>query len=78
MHPFKQRLFTIIKEKKEVRPAELEARLKVTRQYLHRFLKELREEGRVVLLGEANQARYVIAEKDFFLKAKEKIKAHTV
>lgn len=74
MAPLKQKILDIIKAEKEIRAKRLEGRLNVSRQYLHRFLKELREEGKIALLGRANQAVYVIAEKGALLKARKKVK----
>ena len=74
MNLIKQKALDIIKAEKQIRAKRLEGRLNVSRQYLHRFLKELREEGRIALLGKANQATYVIAEKNALLAAKKKIK----
>ncbi len=44
-----------------------------SRKYIHRFLKELQDEGKIVLIGKANQARYVRAQKDRVEKEKAKI-----
>ena len=74
MNPIKQKVFEIIKAEKEVKASRLEGRLNISRQYLHRFLKELREEGKIALLGKANRAVYVFASKEVLLAAKKKIR----
>ena len=74
MNPIKQKVLDIIRTEKEVHGSRLEGRLNISRQYLHRFLKELREEGKIALLGKANRAVYVFASKDALLSAKKKIK----
>ena len=74
MKALKEKVFEIIRSEKEIQGARLEGRLNVSRQYLHRFLRELREEGKIVLLGKANRAIYVLADKDVLLQAKKKIK----
>ncbi|MGB7957540.1 MAG: DUF4325 domain-containing protein [Minisyncoccia bacterium] len=74
MNPLKQKVFDIIRTEKEIQASRLEGRLNVSRQYLHRFLKELREEGKIALLGKANRAVYVLADKDALLAARKKIK----
>jgi anti-sigma regulatory factor (Ser/Thr protein kinase) len=74
MNPIKQKVFDIIKSEREVKASRLEGRLNVSRQYLHRFLKELREEGKIALLGKANRAVYVFANKEALLTARKKIK----
>lgn len=45
-----------------------------SRAYINRFLKELKEEGKIVLIGKANKAIYVKAEKKLIKKAKESIR----
>ncbi|MFA5249512.1 MAG: DUF4325 domain-containing protein [Candidatus Paceibacterota bacterium] len=42
-----------------------------SRAYINRFLNELREEGKIVLIGRTNKAHYVKADKDFILSAKK-------
>ena len=74
MNPLKQKVLDIIRTEKEVKASRLEGRLNVSRQYLHRFLKELREEGKIALLGKANRAVYVFADKDSLIVARKKIK----
>jgi anti-sigma regulatory factor (Ser/Thr protein kinase) len=44
-----------------------------SRAYINRFFQELRNEGKVVLIGKANRAHYVIAEKNKVLNAKKNI-----
>jgi anti-sigma regulatory factor (Ser/Thr protein kinase) len=44
-----------------------------SRAYVSRIFKGLREDGKIVLIGKSNQARYVKAEKDRILKEKRKI-----
>ena len=74
MNPIKKRVLDIIRTEKEIRAKRLEGRLNVSRQYLHRFLKELREEGKIALFGRANRAMYVLAEKNALLAARKKIR----
>lgn len=74
MNPIKQKVLDIIRAEKEIQASRLEGRLNLSRQYLHRFLKELREEGEIALLGKANRAVYVLASKDALLAARKKIK----
>lgn len=74
MNPIKQKILDIIRAEKEIQAKRLGGRLNISRQYLHRFLKELREEGKIVLLGKANRAVYVLAKKDVLMAAKRKIK----
>ncbi|MEK9180212.1 MAG: DUF4325 domain-containing protein [Patescibacteria group bacterium] len=50
-----------LSKKKELRIADLIGETGFSRAYLNRFLKKLREEGKIVLMGRANQTRYVSA-----------------
>lgn len=69
----KEKIINVIKEKGEVRVADIVKSEKLGRKYIHRFFKELQEEGRIVLIGKANTAHYVLAKKEFLEKAKERI-----
>jgi anti-sigma regulatory factor (Ser/Thr protein kinase)/biotin operon repressor len=44
-----------------------------SRTYVNRFLRELRNEGRIVKIGETDQTRYVLADEDSVRAAKAKI-----
>ena len=44
-----------------------------SRAYLHRFFKELRDEGKIVLIGRANQAHYIPAHPAAIRKARKAI-----
>lgn len=57
----------------EVRAADVVKTTGFSRAYVNRFFQELKEEGKIVLLGRANKAKYVLAEKEVVSKAKEKI-----
>ncbi|MEA3449432.1 MAG: DUF4325 domain-containing protein [Patescibacteria group bacterium] len=62
-----------LNKKNSIKVSDIVAKTNLSRVYVSRILKELREEGRVVLLGRANQVRYVKAEKTRILKEKRKI-----
>lgn len=57
----------------EVRASDIVKETGFSRAYINRFLKELREEGKIVLLGKANKAKYVPAEKGVVAKAQKEI-----
>ena len=49
-----------------------------SREYVNRFLRELRNEGKIILIGKANKSHYILADKQLFREAKKKIlKIHT-
>ena len=50
-----------LKKHKEIMIADIVEKTGFSRAYLHRFFKELQEEGKVILIGKTNQARYVLA-----------------
>ncbi len=56
-----------------IKASEVAKELGFSRVYINKFLKELREEGKVVLMGKANKARYVKADKEKILKERKKI-----
>ncbi len=60
-------------KKGEVRAKEIVAETKFSRAYINRFFKELQDEGRLLLVGRANQAFYVSARKARVLFAKQRI-----
>lgn len=60
-------------KKGEVRVADIVKTTGFSREYVSRFFKRLKEEGKIVLVGKANQARYLPAEKHIVAKAKEKL-----
>jgi len=62
-----------IKKQKEVKASDLVKSLGFTRAYLNRFLQELRQEGRIILLGRTNRSVYVLADKDAVASAKGRI-----
>lgn len=52
-----------LKAKNSLKVADIVAKTGFSRVYVSRAFKALREDGKVVLLGKANQARYVLADK---------------
>lgn len=62
-----------IKQKKVIKASDIVKATGFSRAYINRFFQELREEGRIVLIGQANKARYVLAQKGAVAKAKKGI-----
>lgn len=57
----------------EVKVAEIIKITGFSRAYINRFFQDLKEEGKIVLLGRANKAKYVLAEKENVSRAKSHI-----
>lgn len=74
MNTIKDRIYEIIRKEKEIKPHQLARHLGISRQYLARFLRELKEEGKIVRIGKTNRVVYVLAEKGAISRAKSKIK----
>jgi anti-sigma regulatory factor (Ser/Thr protein kinase) len=60
----------ILKKKGEVRVSEVVKATEFSRAYVNRFFRQLRGQGKLVLVGKADQARYVPASKQAVKKAK--------
>ena len=56
-------ILNTIKKQSQVTTADIVGRTKLSRAYVHRSLKVLVDEGVIVLMGKANQARYVLSSK---------------
>lgn len=69
----KELILKFIRKKKKVRTADIVKKTNFSRSYINRFFKELREEGKIEIIGRANQAFYVLAKKKEVEKAKQKI-----
>ena len=62
-----------IKAQGEVKVADIVKATGFSRAYVNRFFQELRDEGKIILLGKANRARYLLAQKELVVRAKRKI-----
>ena len=62
-----------LKKKKEVRASEIVKETGFSRAYVSRFFQLLKEEGKIILLGRANTARYMLASKNKISQAKKSI-----
>lgn len=69
----KEVILSQIRKKKELKTSDLVKKTGFTRAYLNRFLQELQQEGRIVLLGKTNRAVYVLADKESVMNAKKKV-----
>ena len=51
-----------IKERGDLKVADVVKLTGFSRVYIHRFFRELSDQGRIFLIGKANQARYIFSE----------------
>lgn len=70
----KERIMQKIKENGEVRSSEIVEETGFSRTHVNSFFRELREEGKIVLIGKANKARYIPASKQAMEQKKKEIK----
>ncbi|MCK4325881.1 ATP-binding protein, partial [bacterium] len=63
----------VLEEKGEVLASEIIKTAGFSRTYVNRFFQELRDEGKIVLIGKANRARYVLASREAVMNAKKEI-----
>ncbi len=66
-------IYRVLKRKGYVRVSDVVKATGFSRAYINRFFHQLREEGKLELVGKANQAHYVPAAKSAAQKAKQKI-----
>ncbi len=66
-------ILNLLRSQKEVRAADIIKKTGFSRAYINRFFQALRDEGRIVLIGKANRARYVLADNDAVRTSKASI-----
>ncbi len=66
-------ILKLLKKKKELKVADIVKATGFSRAYISRCFQKLRDKGKIILLGQANRARYVLAEKEAILTAKKQI-----
>ncbi len=57
----KELIIKKLEEKQKIKAMDIMEETGFSRVYVHRFLRELVEEGRIILIGKANRAHYVAA-----------------
>ncbi len=62
-----------IKEQKQVKSSQIVKETGFSRTYVNRIFQSLRDEGRIILVGKANRAMYVLADKKSLEHAKSQI-----
>ncbi len=70
----KELILKQLNKKDSIKVLDIIKKTNFSRAYVSRIFKELREDGKIILIGKANQARYVKAEKEQLLKEIKKIK----
>lgn len=66
-------ILNIVTEKGTVDAAEIITKTEFSRAYINRYFQELRREGKIVLIGKANKAHYILATKKNVEKTKKRI-----
>ena len=61
-HDLRTVILEILKKRGSVRVADIVAKTRLSRIYVHRFFKRLKDEGMIALVGKANQAHYVLVD----------------
>lgn len=62
-----------ISKKGQIRISDIAKKTSFSRAYINRFFKELKEDGKIILIGKANRAHYVLPDKNKILKARKEI-----
>ncbi len=63
----------ILNKKGEVKASNIVRTTGFSRTYVNRFFQKLRDEGKIILVGKANKARYVLATQQAAMSAKKEI-----
>ncbi|MFH1847561.1 MAG: DUF4325 domain-containing protein [Candidatus Omnitrophota bacterium] len=69
----KLKIVDILQEKGQVKSSDIIKLTGFSRSYVNRFFQELRNEGKILLVGKANTARYILATKEALEKVREEI-----
>lgn len=69
----KKLILKALDKKGEAKAADIVKASGFSRAYVNRFLKQLREEGKIILIGKANKARYIKADKKALARARKSV-----
>src|SRR4030042_4895728 len=69
----KKLIIQLLRKEKKIKTADIVNRTGFSRMYINRFLRELRDTGDIMLVGKANRAHYIFAQRKAILGAKKKI-----
>lgn len=67
------RIIKLLRKKGEIRSADIVKLTGFSREYVNRFLRELRDDGTIVLIGKSNNARYALANEKIIFNIKSGI-----
>lgn len=73
MKDVKTLILDVLYHNGEVRTSDIVKKTGYSRAYVNRFFQKLRNNGKIVILGKANQSRYVAATKEAIMRAKGNI-----
>jgi len=66
-------ILSMLDKKGEIKASDVVKAAGFSRAYINKIIQSLIDEGKIVLIGRANKARYVFAEKNAVKRAREKI-----
>jgi DNA-binding Lrp family transcriptional regulator len=69
----RQIILNKIKKRGRVKTSDIIKLTNFSREYVNRFFRELRKEGKIILVGKANQAHYILADSKNIFKTKKNI-----
>lgn len=67
------KIINLLQKKGEIKSADVARLTGFSREYVNRFLRELRDDGTIVLIGKANKARYALADDKIIFNIKSGI-----
>lgn len=66
-------ILDLLKKNGEVKTSDIVKATEFSRTYVNRFFQQLRDEGKIILIGKANKARYIRATEQEVISVKKKI-----
>jgi len=66
-------ILNALKKKKQLRASEIIKSTEFSRTYVNKFFQKLRNEGKIILLGKANKAHYILATAEGLRQAKNRL-----
>lgn len=73
MADIKNLVLKTLEKNKKVKVAEIVKITGFSRAYINRFFQELKNEGKIILIGKANRAHYILAKRKSFFQARKSI-----
>jgi anti-sigma regulatory factor (Ser/Thr protein kinase)/biotin operon repressor len=69
----KELILKKLNKNKKIRVSDIVKETGFSRTYIKRFFQQLKKEGKIILIGKANRAHYILAKKSNLSKAKKEI-----